>query len=120
VPLTGAVLQRLRRLFPTRYWRIRNAIALAQLYAARRSGAREEPYDAAFWDFHSTGDWDGFVSVVRQYVARARWSTSVAVTVSRSRRSDVAMRRFTRADSTIRRPRWSVRGIRVLLSRRST
>jgi SAM-dependent methyltransferase len=59
-------LDRLRARFPAAYWRARNALALAELYA-RRLPAGADAYDDTFWDFHSPGDWDGFARVILKH-----------------------------------------------------
>jgi SAM-dependent methyltransferase len=64
-------LDRMRAAFPTAYWRGRNAIALAGMYAYRlaqpiRSDA--DAYDDEFWNFHGRGDWTGFARVVLSHV----------------------------------------------------
>lgn len=57
----------MRRHFPDATCRARNAVALAAWYGdrvRRRAGASSDAYDAAFWDFHETGDWVGFARLV--------------------------------------------------------
>jgi SAM-dependent methyltransferase len=71
-PGVRRVLDRLRTNFPTAYWRARNGVALAEWYGSAlrtrlRGNAATEPYDAAFWDFHETGDWDGFARTILHY-----------------------------------------------------
>jgi len=73
------VLDAARRRFPAAYERARRMAALprgaAAWYAHRlRSGPgeAEEAYGSEFWDFHDTGDWDGFARVVLRHApARA-------------------------------------------------
>jgi len=63
------LLDRVRTRFPTLYWRGRNSLALAELYAARlRAGRSADAYDDDFWDSHSAGDWIGFARTVLEYV----------------------------------------------------
>src|SRR5919198_1852416 len=71
MPRLRSTLDWLRGRFPTAYWRVRNAVALAELYALRLRGpgGRADAYDEAFWDFHAAGDWVGFARVVLTYVA---------------------------------------------------
>ena len=67
-------LDSFRRRFPTVYWRGRNAVALAEWWWARRQPPDHTPgrdahdvYDGAFWDFHDTGDWEGFGALILRY-----------------------------------------------------
>jgi len=59
-------LNAVRKAIPATYWRVRNALALGELYAPRawRRVHGAEPYDEAFWDSHDIGDWEGFARVV--------------------------------------------------------
>jgi SAM-dependent methyltransferase len=59
-------LDQLRARFPTAYWRTRNAVAIAQLYAHRlqQSVSTADAYGDDFWAFHDLGDWDGFARIV--------------------------------------------------------
>ncbi len=61
-------LEGLKARAPAVYWRGRNAVALAAWCAAAwgrrlRLSAHHDPYDHAFWNFHDTGDWEGFARV---------------------------------------------------------
>jgi len=60
-------LNALRRYFPNATCRARNTLELGRWYAERlrtRWRPGSEVYDAQFWDFHDTGDWDGFARLV--------------------------------------------------------
>ena len=49
-------------------WRARNAIALARWLRRRAfEGTPPDSYDAAFWDFHAGGDWQGFADVLLRF-----------------------------------------------------
>jgi SAM-dependent methyltransferase len=52
--------------FPHAYWRGRNAVALGEWWLSRTwpGASAGDAYDEAFWDFHDTGDWDGFAALV--------------------------------------------------------
>lgn len=91
------LLNSLRRAFPTAYWRGRNAIALAELYAhgVRRRFRAREPYDEAFWDFHSVGDWQAFARLV---VDQLHPRSVVDVGCGHG----LALEGFARVDSTLR------------------
>jgi SAM-dependent methyltransferase len=68
-----------RRRFPAAYERARRMAALprgaAAWYAHRlraKGGEADEAYGSEFWDFHDTGDWDGFARLLlRRVPARA-------------------------------------------------
>jgi len=64
-------LDTLRRVFPTAYWRGRNAVALGEWWIARYVTPDSEPgsdvYDNVFWDFHTTGDWEGLGALILRY-----------------------------------------------------
>jgi SAM-dependent methyltransferase len=64
--MPGGFRNRMRARFPGPYWRLRNAFALAELYAFRLRN--DDAYDDGFWDFHSPGDWKGFARVVLEHV----------------------------------------------------
>lgn len=87
----------IRLAFPVSYWRTRNALALAELYAQRawRRIHGAEPYDEAFWDFHDLGDWEGFARVVIDYV-------HPRAVVDIGCGHGLALQGFARADPTIR------------------
>jgi len=63
-PLLGVI----KRSFPTLWWRARSLAALGELYTQKWRG-RDGSYDDAFWDFHETGDWEGFAAVVMSHAA---------------------------------------------------
>jgi len=60
-----------RRWFPNVYSNGRNALALSEWWWARRQARDSEPgtdvYDAAFWDFHEPGDWEGLGALILRY-----------------------------------------------------
>jgi len=70
VPDVRRFLNAFRAAWPSVYWRGRNAAALAEFYVrgVRRRFRDLEPYDDAFWDFHSTGDWIGFARLIIERV----------------------------------------------------
>jgi SAM-dependent methyltransferase len=63
--------------FPNVYCKLRNKMALLRWYSILYAGkfSRQESYDAYdsdFWQFHNTGDWNGFARVVlSRFVARS-------------------------------------------------
>jgi SAM-dependent methyltransferase len=67
-----------RRRFPAAYEGVRrltaNPRALAAWYAHRLRGSDDaaDVYDAGFWEYHDTGDWDGFARLLlRRFPARS-------------------------------------------------
>jgi SAM-dependent methyltransferase len=62
-----------RRRFPAAYERVRRITAGPRAtvgwYAHRLRGPQEEgeAYGSEFWDFHDTGDWDGFARVLLRH-----------------------------------------------------
>ncbi|HYH78920.1 MAG TPA: class I SAM-dependent methyltransferase [Longimicrobium sp.] len=75
--VTRRVLDAARRRFPAAYERARRMAALprgaAAWYAHRlRAPAEEgEAYDSEFWEYHDTGDWDGFARVLLRHAPAA-------------------------------------------------
>jgi SAM-dependent methyltransferase len=55
-----------RRRNPPLAARVRNTLELGPWYLARlqKRAAAADAYDTAFWDFHETGDWNGFARVI--------------------------------------------------------
>lgn len=62
-----APLARLRRRFPTAYWRARTVVARGEWWLRRHGIGRDDAYDDAFWDFHETGDWPAFGALVLRH-----------------------------------------------------
>lgn len=62
------LLNTIKRSFPTLWWRARNLAALGELYA-QKWHSRDGSYDDGFWDFHETGDWEGFAAVVMSHAS---------------------------------------------------
>ena len=63
-----------RTRWPAAYGRARNTLALSHWIALRirQRFARASPYDDAFWDFHTVGDWAGMADqVVEQFAPRS-------------------------------------------------
>ncbi|MGA9771231.1 MAG: class I SAM-dependent methyltransferase [Blastocatellia bacterium] len=58
--------------FPSLYSRMRNKLSLLHWYWISYSNRlrgkdRFDPYGTAFWEFHDTGNWDGFAEVVLKH-----------------------------------------------------
>jgi hypothetical protein len=63
----------LRSHLPGLHWRARNAYELARWSGAQILGSGgETAYGEAFWDWHDTGDWKGFASLMGVQLFRRR------------------------------------------------
>jgi SAM-dependent methyltransferase len=71
--MRSALVGRMRSVAPGLYWRCRNGLALSRWCAMRLMGSRapDGPYGEAFWDFHDSGDWTAFASLIVKHFAPA-------------------------------------------------
>lgn len=101
-----------RSRWPVPYGQARNALALCRWLAAQRPGAQggDGPYDDAFWDHHSKGDWAGMSeALVRHFspaaVVDVGCGQALLLAALKEHHPSIRQRGIDSSDAAVRRAR---------------